>query len=94
MTILEVGVPKLTKFKLKMFLLLSRYGTTIKIFGTMFVERKVSYSECKQKMTSLMGQDSWAKMTSFGGKLTKDEELNYRFEVSLMLVSNVWIVLT
>jgi hypothetical protein len=26
--------------------------------------------ECKQNMTSLRGQASWAKMTSLGGKLT------------------------
>jgi hypothetical protein len=28
------------------------------------------YSECKQKMMPLRGQDSWAKMTSLRGKLT------------------------
>ncbi len=36
----------------------------------MFVEIKVSYFLCKQKMTSFRGQASWAKMTSPGGKLT------------------------
>jgi len=36
----------------------------------MFVERKVGYSRCKQKMTSFRGQSSWAKMTSAGDRLT------------------------
>ena len=36
----------------------------------MFVERLVSYSQCKQMMMSLRGQASSAKMISLGGKLT------------------------
>jgi hypothetical protein len=36
----------------------------------MFVERLVSYSRCKQNMTSFRGQASWAKMTSPWSKLT------------------------
>ncbi len=36
----------------------------------MFVERWVSDSQCKQKMTTFKGQASLAKMTSLGGKLT------------------------
>jgi hypothetical protein len=32
----------------------------------MFLERWVSYVECKQNMMSLRGKDSWAKMTSLG----------------------------
>jgi len=36
----------------------------------MFEERQVSYSECKQNMTSLRGQASWAKMMPLKGKLT------------------------
>jgi hypothetical protein len=54
----------------------------------MFVERYVSYSRCKQKMTSFRGQGSWAKMMSPRVKLTspachptkrvnKAEELTY-----------------
>jgi hypothetical protein len=35
----------------------------------MFIERWVSDSGCKQIMTSFMGQASWAKMASAGGKL-------------------------
>jgi hypothetical protein len=36
----------------------------------MFVERKVGYSRCKQKLMSSMGQATRAKMMSAGGKLT------------------------
>jgi hypothetical protein len=36
----------------------------------MIVETLVSYSSCKQKLMSLRGHASWAKMTSPGGKLT------------------------
>jgi hypothetical protein len=36
----------------------------------MFVETKVSYSICKQKMMSFRGQASYAERTSPGGKLT------------------------
>ncbi len=36
----------------------------------MLVERKVSYSQCKQTIMSIRGQASSAKMTSLGGKLT------------------------
>jgi hypothetical protein len=36
----------------------------------MFVERKVSYSQCKQKMTSFRGQARQANMTSPEDKLT------------------------
>jgi hypothetical protein len=54
----------------------------------MVVERKVSYSQCKQKMTSFRRQASSAKMTLLGGKLralachptkrvNKDEDLTY-----------------
>jgi hypothetical protein len=57
-------------------------------FHPMFVEIKVSYSQCKQQMASFKRQASWAKMTSPGGKLTalayhlskrvnKAEELTY-----------------
>ncbi len=34
----------------------------------MFVERKVGYSWCRQKMTSFRGQASWPKMNSAGGQ--------------------------
>jgi hypothetical protein len=34
------------------------------------VEGKVSYSRCKQKMTSFKGQANSANMMSLGGKLT------------------------
>jgi hypothetical protein len=37
----------------------------------MFVERKVIYSLCKQKMTSFRGQAGWAEMTLPGGKPTE-----------------------
>ncbi len=37
----------------------------------MYVERKVGYSICKQNMTSFMGQDSQAKVTSPGAGNTK-----------------------
>jgi hypothetical protein len=37
----------------------------------MFVERWVSYSWSKQKLTLFRGQASWAKMTSHGDKLTE-----------------------
>ncbi len=43
---------------------------TCKIYQCRYVEMLVSYSECKQNMTSLSGQASWAKMTSLRGKLT------------------------
>jgi hypothetical protein len=54
----------------------------------MFIERWISYSQCKQKMMSFRGQASSAKMTPLGGKLAapmyhptkrvkKDEELTY-----------------
>jgi hypothetical protein len=37
---------------------------------TMFVERdRLSIHKCKQNMTSLRGQASWAKMASLGGRL-------------------------
>jgi hypothetical protein len=35
----------------------------------MLVERYVSCCECKQNITSLRGQASWAKMKSLRGKL-------------------------
>jgi hypothetical protein len=37
--------------------------------SSMFVER-LAINECKQNMTSLRGEASWAKMMSLGGKLT------------------------
>jgi len=54
----------------------------------MFVEIKVSFPQCEQKMMSFGGQDGRTKMTSPGGKLTalschltkkvnKAEELTY-----------------
>jgi hypothetical protein len=39
------------------------------MYYPMFVERQVSYSRCKQRMTSFRGQASSAKMMSLGGKL-------------------------
>jgi hypothetical protein len=55
---------------------------------SMFVDRQLSYSQSKQRMTSFRGQASQAKMMSLGGKLTalvchltkrvnKAEELTY-----------------
>jgi hypothetical protein len=39
-------------------------------FNLILIKRWVSYSRCKQKMTSFRGKASWAKMTSPGGKVT------------------------
>jgi hypothetical protein len=35
-------------------------------FYTLFVERYVGYSQCKEKMMSFMGQASWENMMSPG----------------------------
>jgi hypothetical protein len=72
------------------------YGIHIEIswLRSRFVERYVTYSQCKQKVMSFRGQASWAKMTSLWGqanstgmppdqKVNKAEELTY-------LSANIW----
>jgi hypothetical protein len=44
--------------------------TIVNCTSAMFVEDTLVILKCKQNMTSLRGQASWAKMTPLGGKLT------------------------
>ncbi len=58
-----------SKYSPNSFTAFKTVGKDVKEIKPICAERLVSYSLCKQKMSSFRGQARWAKMTSPGGKL-------------------------